>query len=477
METPHRIGRPTIALVVVVAAAVIVGMLVLSGGNDPAQEPTPTTPTPAADVESVEFGVWGNAAEVAAYRHAVDSYNETSEVVDATLVSWPDADSMLADIRSGAASPDLYLLPRADLAETIAAGRNRPLLDLLDARGVGLGDNYSRNAIAAFSSDDALQCMPYTISPMVMYYNTDLIDFGALAEQDQEVPREDGRWSLAAFRAAAEMATKPRQRTRGFYIEPTIEGLAPFIYSGGGQVFDDDVDPTSLALGEDESVEAMTRTLEVLRDSKLTPTADQLRRKSPVELFEDGRLGMIAGYRDLTPRLRKVEGLHFDVLPMPTLDTPATVGELNGLCIAEGPQPQVERAADFLVHVTSEESVGLLAEAGTVVPANLPVAFGPAFTQPGRQPQRSMVFTANQRYIRLWPLIESGPELEALAMPGLTTLATAPVLSPAEIDETLDQIDEDSRPILDPDYDPSSSDGSATESNESDSTDPASAGS
>jgi multiple sugar transport system substrate-binding protein len=451
MDNPNSIGKPTIALVVAVAAVVIIGMLVISDDAGPDPEPTPASPSPTQR-EVVEFGAWGTETELDAFRSVVETYNDEAEVVEAELLTWPDADAMLADIRSGEATPDLYLLPRRNLAETIAEGRNRPVLDLLDARGVSLGDDYSRTAVTAFTADDAMQCMPYTSSPMVIYYNTDLIDFEAMAEQGLPVPREeDGRWSLDAFRAAAEVATRPRQRTRGFYIEPTLEALAPFIYSGGGEVFDDAVDPTSLALGEEGSVNAMTRTLEVLRDSKLTLDEDQVQRRSAVDRFKAGRLGMIAGYRDLTPQLRGSD-VNFDVLPMPRLDAAATVGALNGLCIAEGAQPQVERAADFLVHAVSDESMSMVAAAGTVVPANLPVAFGNEFLQPARQPQRALVFTVNQRAIRLWPLIDSGGELEELAAPGLTTLLTAPVLTQEEIDRILDDIDEASRPVLDPDY-------------------------
>lgn len=451
MDNPNSIGKPTIALVVAVAAVVITGMLVISDNAENDPEPTPASPTPTQP-EVVEFGAWGTETELDAYRSVVETYNAETEVVEAELLAWRDADAMLADIRSGEATPDLYLLPRRNLAETIAEGRTRPVLDLLDARGVSLGDNYSRTAVTAFTADDALQCIPYTSSPMVMYYNTDLIDFEAMAEQGLEVPREeDGRWSLEAFHAAAEVATKPRQRTRGFYIQPTIEALAPFVYSGGGDVFDDAVDPTSLALGEDGSVNAMTRTLEVLRDSKLTLSQRQVQRRSPIDRFKAGRLGMLAGYRELTPELRRAD-VSFDVLPMPRLDSAATVGALNGLCIAEGVQPQVERAADFLVHAVSDESMSMVAATGTVVPANLPVAFGNEFLQPARQPQRAVVFTVNQRYVRLWPLIDSGEELEALAAPGLATLLTAPVLSQEEIDQILDDIDEASRPVLDPDY-------------------------
>ena len=95
----------------------------------------------------------------------------------------------------------------------------------------------------------------------------------------------------------------------------------------------------------------------MLRDPTLTLTNGQLPSSRRSEWFEDGQLGMIAGFRDLTPSCGTSPGLNFDVMPMPELDDDATVGDLTGLCVAEGPQERVEQSADFLVHLLSDESV------------------------------------------------------------------------------------------------------------------------
>ena len=86
--------------------------------------------------------------------------------------------------------------------------------------------------------DDELQCMAYSVSPMVIYYNTDLVDFDKMERRGLDVPAadEDGvrdRWTLAEFAAAAQFASRRGDR-RGVWIDPTLQGLAPFIYSGGG---------------------------------------------------------------------------------------------------------------------------------------------------------------------------------------------------------------------------------------------------
>ncbi|TYL51359.1 extracellular solute-binding protein [Nocardioides sp. BGMRC 2183] len=447
-ETSEKrgLGRATIGVIAVVVVAVLAAMLYLSETREtPVAEPAPTEP----EVVELDFAVYGPPAEVDAYEKVVEEYNAESEYIDVTVESWPDADAMLEDLRSGEVSPDLYLLPRTELKETIDNDRNIPLLDLLDARGVSLGDDFSRDSVAAYSYDDDLQCMPYATSPMVMYYNTDLIDFDRMAARDLPVPNEEHTaWNLDMFRAAAEFASRPRKGTRGVYVDPTLEGISPFVLSGGGSVFDDPTTPSSLALSEDDSVDALTRTLEVLRDPQLTLTTQQLARKPGLEWFKEGKVGMIAGYRDLTPELRGVDGLDFDVMPMPYLGTTATVGDLTGVCIGADAGSSAGQAADFLVHLVSDEAVSEISEVGYLQPTNIRVSYDEAFQQSDQQPAHPEVMTAGVRAIQLMPLLDDPEALETAVGPQIRQLFSKPVLGPDELTELLAAIDARSAEVL-----------------------------
>jgi len=452
-----RFDWRTLVAVVVVAVSVVVAMVLYSDGEGPGPNGGNSPTQGSSGMSRLVFAVWGNQQEIAVYRKIVADYNVGSEVVDVHLEAWPDASAMLADIRSGEVTPDLYLVPRDELAETLEAERNRPLLDLLDERGVSFGDEFPRDAISAFTADDNLQCMPYVGSPMVIYYNTDLIDFERMAARELPVPPEDREyWTLDMFRAAAAFASRPRRDTKGVYIQPTLRGLAPFIYAGGGRIFDEDDDPASLALSEEDSADALRETLEVLRDPTITLTDRELREKSALEYFKEGRLGMVAGFRDLTPELRAVDGLGFDVMPMPELDDDATVGDLTGVCVAEGPQERVEQSADFLVNLLSDDAVSALAETGSVMPIKINVSFSDAFLQPTLQPANARAFVNSVRSIRLFPLIEGWPELEAVVDPELQRLLTQPVLE--DLEAELAAIDEKSTAVLDPE-EPEDTDG------------------
>ena len=135
----------------------------------------------------------------------------------------------------------------------------------------------------------------------------------------------------------------------------------------------DDENPTSLAFGDDSTRDALERTLELLRSGALTLSEKQLAQAPAIQWFLRGRLGMITGDRSWVPRLRRTQGLNFDVMPIPTLDTAATTGELTGFCLARRPE-SLSGAADLLVHLISDDVVRPLVRTGYLVPANQQVA-------------------------------------------------------------------------------------------------------
>lgn len=410
-----------------------------------------SSPTPQPT--SLTFGVYGPKDEQTAFERVVNAFNATSQDSQVQLHSWPTHDAMISELRKASAGgqelPDVFMVSRSDLAWLQQQQLTQPVDELLDERGVDFGDGYARSALEAFSADNRLQCMPYSISPMVIYYNKDLIDFARMAERGLDAPdpeSDNPRWTFEQFTAAAKFATHPRKGTRGVYVSPSLNGLAPFIYSGGGSLFDDEQNPTSLAFSASGTQDALNRVLPLLRNPHLTLTQRQLATASPLQWFERGKLGMIAGYRSLVPRLRRVPGLDFDVMPMPILDSSATVGNVTGLCLSADAASTPE-AADFLVHVLSTEQVAQVAHTGYLVPTNLEAAAGEDFLQPGRQPEDARVFTSSERYVHFMPLIDTMTRLEQVVGGELNELVTVPVLDLAQLGA---QIDAQSRSVLAP---------------------------
>ncbi len=468
----HRC-RPVRAAAIGLVVCLIPALVACQGGKaDPpasSDEPSSGSSSAATEAEPVTLGVYGHEEELDAYRSVVDDYNATSQTGQVELESWRDHATALKGIEDGD-EPDVFMISRRDLPGLLARDALRPVDELLDERGVDFGDGFSRDAVQAFGIDSRLQCMAYSVSPVVMYINTDLVDFDKMKRRGLNIPTRDPRdfWNLAEFTAAAEFASRPARGTRGFYVEPSLRGLAPYIYSGGGQVFDDDDDPKSLAFSDGDTRGALERSLAVLRDAQMTLTDQQLAKATPLEWFERGKLGILAGERDLVPKLRGVTELPFDVISMPVLDSPATVGDTTGLCMsADAEDPQA--AADVIADMVSDEATEKVVAAGFMVPANSSVAGSEVFLQPNREPVSSFVFTASIRGMVIPPLLDNGQELEEAEADLIHQLLTLP--GQLDLDGLTDQIDEVSRPILDPDYVPETESPSPSDPTSSESSD------
>ena len=111
--------------------------------------------------------------------------------------------------------PDVFLVSRRDLRWFTESELTRPVDTLLDERGVDFGDVYSRDALEAFSSDNRLQCMPYGVSPQVVFYNEDLVDFVRMELRGLDVPGRPSALELGPVRGRRRLRRSPGSRHQG----------------------------------------------------------------------------------------------------------------------------------------------------------------------------------------------------------------------------------------------------------------------
>jgi multiple sugar transport system substrate-binding protein len=416
----------------VAATALLAGCDQAAPTSTPSSTPSSSqspSPTPTPEPVTLQVGVWGAEPEVAAYRAVLTTYDVVNPALKIDVTAFESREALMEVVRRGAV-PDVFLADRDDLDYLLANGVTQPLGERLDERDVDFGDDYSRSALEAFSFDRDLQCMPYGIDPAVVYYNADLVDFERMARRELDVPDLDPdsrpRWTLEQFRVAAEFATRPNQGTRGFHVEQDLDGIAPFLLSAGGDVYNDQTSPTSLAFSSEDSLSALEKVLPVLRDAQISLTSDQLAEASPVEWFTRGRLGMIVGNRTLTPQLRAVEGLDFGVMPIPTAGASATIADITGLCISADTQ-DLAASADLLVYLISGDAVRRVVPAGYLLPANQTVALTQDFLQSDRLPARADVFTQSAGDIVVAPVVEDPALLRAVVDPAIAQLFTVGV--------------------------------------------------
>lgn len=425
----------------IVAALGLTLTTVLSGcgGGDSQSKPTPSpvssTTSPSAPVEpvSLTFGVYGSKELIAAYQDIVDAYRAVEPSVHITIRSWPDEPTMARDLAHGGAVPDVFLTAGSDLQPLIDDHLIRPVDTYLDARNVDLGDNYAREALESFSVDQRLQCMPYFVSPNVVYYNTHLVNFKTMQARGLPAPPQpfDGTWSIDDFKAAVRVASKPRRGIKGVYVEPTVRGVAPWLVAAGGHLFDDSRAPTRLAFSD--SVGALQSILPTLTDPRFRLSNAQLGKSTPLQWFERGKLAMFVGNRSLVPQLRADPNLDWDVMAMPSsLKDGGTTGGYSGLCLS-GSTKNDDSAADFLTYLITDSAVAQVTRTGYVVPVNQEVAYTHAFTQPDRLPKHGSVFLSAIKGLQTMPAPSKLDELDTLLGSELNALLAPRGYTEAEI--------------------------------------------
>jgi len=430
----------------VVAVAALALSLLVSGCSDGDPSVEPTKPAGPQGPVLLSLSVYGPPQVVTAYAEIASRFSVANPGVTVSVRPFTSAATARAALAQQVRTddvPDAFLAPLGDLPDLIAAHTIQRVDALLGERGVDFGDGFQRSSLEVFSADNALQCMPVDVSPLVVYYNTDLIDLATLTEPDQTPVNSVEGWDLTQFAAAAQSVTGTGKR--GVYVAPNLLQIAPFIASGGGALVDDVANPTTLQLASGSSASAMEKLLEVVRDPLLTFDEAEIAAVPAEKRFRDGQLGMMLGFRDLTPRLRADADLDFDVMPLPRIGSEATVGDSSGLCLSAATL-HPEETADFLAYAVSDEAAGLLAETGYVVPTNLVSVHSTSFLQPGRDPASAGVFAASVRDIKPLPTVDAWPEVARMASPLLTELFYLPVIDPLQL--RLEVIDNASLPLL-----------------------------
>lgn len=432
-----------------VTAGLCAGVLVLAlaGCTPDGQTPAAVQDSPAGPAV-LSVAVYGPPPVIAAYTRIASDFTATHPEIVVNVIPYASHDAALAAdrrARSAGHPPNLFLMDRSDLPALQAADAIQPVDALLGARRVDFGDGFARDAVESFGADAALQCMPTQLSPMVIYYNTALVDLTKAQDPGGSPITATTGWSMTEFARAARQAS--RHGHKGVYIAPELGQIAPFLWSGGGQVVDSATQPTALTLSDGATETAMQTLLELVRNPRVTYTQTALAKRSALQRFKSGQLAMILGFRDLTPLLRTQEGLSFDVLPMPRLGSKATIGQLSGVCMSKLASDPTQ-TADFLAYLVSEAAMDVLARTGYVMPTNLAVTSSDAFLQPGQAPAAGSVFTDQVRNIEELPSGAVWEGVNTLVSHALEGLFYDPVIDP--LPERLAAIDAEVAPMLAP---------------------------
>jgi multiple sugar transport system substrate-binding protein len=382
---------------------------------------------------SITVQIGADPEEEAVYRSLVTAYREAGGgEVELVPVARDDHLTRLSTAFASGDAPDVFLINYRQFTPFVQRGAVDPVGPLLERERVDTADYYPE-PLRAFTYDGALQCMPQNISSLVVYWNRELFTRAGVA-----APKDGWRWD--------EFVTTARALTtggvKGVGIDPSIVRMAPFIWSNGGTIVDDEENPTRTTLHEPAARAALDAVVDLI-GTGATPSKEQLAAQGIEEQFMTGKLAMFLSSRVEVPALREQRGLDFDVAALPVMDTPASVLHSDAYCVASASGDHAA-AAKFIAFATGQQGQTITALGGRTVPSLRSVATSPAFLTPTRAPKSSQVFLDAIPHLRHTPVTPSWPEVEDV----IGTQLQRAFEDGVPLDEVLAEIRKQADPLL-----------------------------
>ena len=396
---------------VAAALAVTAGLVACSTGTDGRSPGGPTTGDSDGDISTVSFVLFGDPAETAGYETLAQQFEAANDDVDvqlAPVASQADLAATLTTSFAGGSPPDVFLINYRGYGQFAQQGVLAPVAVLLADSDVIAEDEFAETALDAFRFDGSeLTCLPQNVSSLAVYYNVDLFESAGVA-----LPA-DG-WTWADFLLAARRLTGDGRY--GLGTDANTIRLAPFVWSAGGELVDDEVTPTTFTLDTPEARRGVDFFLDLQTvHGVVPPEAEEQARESEAR-FLDGDLGMFLNSRRVVPTLRTIEGFAWDVAPMPVGPAGESVSILHGDAYCMSATSEVQDATwRFIEYANSAEGQTVLAESGRTVPSRTDVAGSEAFLRPDVPPASAQVFLDSLPTLRAVPHTATWPRVESAA--------------------------------------------------------------
>ena len=356
----------------------------------------------------VRFLVFGDPEELKAYRAVVTAFEKEEPDTDVQLVEASDRDDLLARLSTSIAGgdpPDVFLLNYRFYGQFAAKDQLEPVEDRLEESDAFEEGDFYPQAMEAFRFDGKLTCLPQNISSLVVYYNKQLFEQAGL-----EPPRAG--WTWKQFVDTAVKLTDAEKGQYGLGVEPSLIRVAPFVWSNGGELVNED--ETGFALDSPEAAEAMREFMLLHTAYRAIPGEEEVEAEDDEARFMNGRMGMILSSRRSTPSFRTITGFDWDVAPLPRFRDAAGILHSDAYCLPKGAD-NTAGAWKFMEFALGPEGQRITAQAGRTVPSLKEVAESEAFLDPDLKPANSRVFLDTIPVIRRVPTIAEWPEIEDAA--------------------------------------------------------------
>lgn len=395
----------------------MVGLLGLAGCSQETAAPDAGAQTTTPAITQIRLQAFGDPAELEAYHQLITAFEQGHPGIKVEFIPVGKQKDHMAKLATSFAAgepPDLFLINFRRYGQFAAKGVLEPLGMRLTARGTYVEEDFYPQPLEAFRYDGLLMCAPQNVSSLVVYYNRTQF-------QEQGLPLPHADWTWSDFLAAGKALTRDRDGdgrmdVYGLGFEPILIRVAPFVWQAGGQLVDDLRRPTRFTLDTPEAREALDFVHSWYVQHRIVPPLVENKSEDHESRFARGGLGMILHSRRYTATLRSVQGLDWDVAPLPRHRSAATVLHADAYCMARASKAK-DAAYQFVEFAVGETGAAIIARSGRTVPVRRSVAESPAFLDPTQPPASAHVFLDSLQTLQRTPNIPEWNEIETRVDP------------------------------------------------------------
>lgn len=417
---------------------------------------TKQQPQSAPDLGPISILVSGSPDEIAAYKTLLDEFRKARPGTEVSLLeasSAGDLTTRLSTSIAGGAPPDVFLMNYRLYGQFASKNAVEPVESRLKASKRIKASDFYPQAMTAFRWGGKQMCMPQNVSSLQVYYNR-----GLFTKYGVALPKDGWTWN--DFLGTAQLMTRdanghqikageseggpaPKAAVHGAGSEPAIIRVAPFVWSNGGKLVDDDLKPTRFTFDDKASLDALRNFIDLRIAYGVTPTDEEVKAADLVSRFSKGQLAMLLESRRITPTLRAAKDLDWDVASLPRYGNAASILHSDGFCLTAGGKHK-DAAWSFIEYTMSADGQKILTATGRIVPSNIDVSKSEAYLDPAKAPKNSKVWLDAVPNLRSVPTLSTWAEIEA-AVEGILENA---VNRGDKLDAVVAEIDKQTKPMF-----------------------------
>ena len=227
-----------------------------------------------------------------------------------------------------------------------------PVESRVDASDVFQQDDFYEEALDAFRFGGTLTCLPQNISSLVVYYNKDLFLSAGVPD-----PRTGWNWNemvLAAKKLTKDENGDGLAEVYGLGVEASLIRIAPFVWSNGGELVDDEDNPTHFTLDSPEAQVALSEFFRLRLAYGVVPSDEEVEAEDDETRFQNGRIAMVLSSRRSTPTFRTITDFDWDVAALPQFNQQAGILHSDAYCMTKASENK-DAAWSFMEYALGPE--------------------------------------------------------------------------------------------------------------------------